>query len=368
MRAPTDEIFIETRKDAYRAVALAQGALRDVASEPFDRRLAVGTVHVARVARLVPQLGAILDLEGGARALMDVPGRAPEQGALLRVQIVEPSFGEKLAKASRTLALAGRFCVLTPGGKGAAISKRLVGPKREALGEMAARLVLEGEGLNLRLAAAYVASERVAAELAKLRAIASSLAGELGSTPRMLLADDPFAALLRTLAPQDTPAIFCDTPEALRAAREGLAELFADVAGFVARVADPKLFERHGVGDILASAEATRVDLAGGAWLSVEPTAALVAIDVNQGNSRQSSVEINLAAAREIGRQLRLRDLGGLVAVDFLRMAKPGERTRTLEAAKHATQSDRRRVDVLGFTPGGVVEMTRARARGGLVD
>jgi Rne/Rng family ribonuclease len=114
--------------------------------------------------------------------------------------------------------------------------------------------------------------------------------------------------------------------------------------------------------------EEPRVDLRSGAWLSIEPTAALVAIDVNSGSAKIDALGIDLEAAREIARQLRLRDLAGLIAVDVLRVVKPGERTRLLDAFKHATRDDRRRVDVLGFTAGGLIEMTRARSRGGAVE
>ena len=367
MKAPVDEILIETTAQGYRAASLAQGALRDLAVEPADRRLAPGSLHLARVARIVPQIGAFLDLEGGLGALMDVPGRPPEQGALLRVQIAEAPSGDKRAKATRNLSFAGRYAVLSPGGRGVSISKRLTGPKREPLAALAGKLAIEGEGLVLRVAAAYAPPERVAGEVVRLRQIAAQL-GEDGAEPKLLWADDAFCALLRTLAPQDAPAIFADTLETLRLARLGLGVLFPDAAANVARAADAALFERPGVADVIATLDSVRVDLAGGAWIAIEPTAALVAIDVNLGRSAKTPVEVNVAAAREIARQLRLRDLGGLVAIDFLRMPKPGERTRVSEALKHATQSDRRRVDVLGFTPGGIVEATRARARGGALD
>ena len=368
MKAPIDEILIETTAQGYRAVSLAQGALRDLAFEPADRRLAPGSIHRARVARIVPQIGAFLDLEGGLSVLMDVPGRPPAQGTMMCVQISEAPNAEKLAKATRNLSFAGRYAVLQPGGRGASISKRLTGPKRETLAALAGKLAVEGEGLVLRVAAAYVHAERVAGEVVRLREIAAQLGSADGAEPKLLWADDAFCALLRTLAPQDAPAIFGDTLETLRLARLGLGAVFPDAAANVARVADATLFERPGVADTLATLDGVRVELAGGAWIAIEPTAALVAIDVNLGNSAKTPVEVNIAAAREIARQLRLRDLGGLVAIDFLRMPKPGERTRVSEALKHATQSDRRRVDVLGFTPGGIVEATRARARGGALD
>jgi Rne/Rng family ribonuclease len=258
--------------------------------------------------------------------------------------------------------------VLAPGGREPGISKRTAPPKRAALGELAGRLHRDGEGLTLRAGAAYADPAEVEAELGRLRAQAAGLAAS-GDGPALLLADDPFAALVRALSPQDVPDFLCDRAETAVAARLGLATLFPDVARRVAHLRDGgSIFDRHAVCDTLAALEGARIGLPGGAWLSVEPTAALVAIDVNLGNAKEAPVEIDIAAAREIARQIRLRDLGGLVVVDFLRLAKPGERARLVEALKRATAGDRRRVDVLGYTAGGTVELTRARARGGALD
>lgn len=369
MRTPVDEILLESDATEYRAVAVAAGQLVDMAREPVDRRLVPGTVHLARVARIVPQVGAFLDLADELKALLDISGaRVPAQGDLMRVQIVEAPAGDKQARAATRITLAGRHVVIVPGGKGASISKRTAAPKREALQTLAGKLHRENEGLVLRAGAAYAEAGAVEGELERLRAQAGEIA-EGGDAPRLLLADDPFATLVRTLAPQDSPDFFCDRAETALAARLGLKTLFPDVSGRVAHLRDGgAIFERHGVADVLVTLGSPRVNLDNGAWLSIEPTAALVAIDVNLGRATAEPVSVDIAAAREIARQVRLRDLSGLVVVDFLRLAKPGERARLIETLKRATISDRKRVDVLGYTAGGTIEFTRARSRGGSLD
>ncbi len=368
MRAPVEEILIEAGPAGFLAVAVAGGQAVDISREPADRRLAPGSVHAARVARIVPQVGAILDLEGGLKALLDLAGgRTPAQGEILRVQIVEPPSGDKLARAAARVTLAGRYALVVPGGRKPSISKRTAAPKREMLQGLAGRLHVEGEGLVLRAGAAYAEPAAVEVEVARLRALGAGLVA--GDAPKLLLADDPFAAIARTLAPQDEPAIVCSTHEIATAARLGLKAHFPELVAMVVHQRDGgSVFERHGVSDTLGTLEHARVDLPGGAWLSIEPTAALVAIDVNLGNATAEPVTVDVAAAREVARQLRLRDLGGLVVVDFLRVAKPGERARIVEALKRASASDRRRVDVLGYTAGGTVELTRSRSRGGALD
>ncbi|MBL8834390.1 MAG: ribonuclease E/G [Rhodospirillales bacterium] len=369
MKAPVDEILIESDATEYRAVAVADGQPVDMTREPVDRRLVPGSVHLARVARIAPQVGAFLDLADGLKALLDVAGaRVPAQGDMMRVQVVEAPSGDKLARAATRVTLAGRHVTLAPGGKGASISKRTAAPKREALQALAGRLHRENEGLTLRAGAAYAEPAAVESELERLRVQAADLAAG-GDAPRLLLADDPFATIVRTLAPQDAPDIYCDRAETALAARLGLKTLFPDLSARVAHLRDGgAIFERHGVADILVTLGSARVNLDSGAWLSIEPTAALVAIDVNLGRATAEPVTVDIAAAREIARQVRLRDLGGLVVVDFLRLSKPGERARLVEALKRATVSDRKRVDVLGYTAGGTIEFTRARSRGGSLD
>lgn len=344
MSGKIDEILIDRDGDMIRAVGFSQRQLVDIAREPADRRVAVGTIHRVRVAKAVHG-GVFVDLPGGLVALLDTPN-PPQPGRTLLVQVIEPPAADKRARISTRLALEGANAVLLPGGKGASVSKRISAAKREALQGRAHALLREGEGLILRGGALEVDDATLAAEIDALRAKAAAFVRD--GAPEMLASDDAVTALVRTL---NAPEARLLTPDSELAKLAGIAH-------------DKFAFDRHDAASLLEQLERPRVDLPSGAWLSIERTAALVAIDVNSGASKDDALNIDLEAAREIARQIRLRDLAGLIAVDILRVVKPGERARLLDAFKHATRHDRRRVDVLGITAGGLVEMTRARSQG----
>lgn len=344
MTANIDEILIDRDGDAIRAVAFSRRELVDIAREPADRRVAIGTIHRARVAKAVHG-GVFVDLPGGLVALLDTPN-PPPPGRTLLVQVIEPPSGDKRARISTRLALEGANAVLLPGGKGASVSKRISAAKRDALQGRAHAMLREGEGLILRGGALEVDDAALAAEIDALRAKAAAFARD--GAPEMLASDGAVPALVRAL---NAPGARLLTPDAELAKLAGIAH-------------DKFAFDRHDAASLLEKLGAPRVDLPSGAWLSIERTAALVAIDVNSGAAKDDALTIDLEAAREIARQIRLRDLAGLIAIDILRVVKPGERARLLDAFKHATRHDRRRVDVLGITAGGLVEMTRARSQG----
>ncbi|HJS32726.1 MAG TPA: ribonuclease E/G, partial [Alphaproteobacteria bacterium] len=128
------------------------------------------------------------------------------------------------------------------------------------------------------------------------------------------------------------------------------------------------LFDRHDVAGMLAAAEDKFVALPSGGRIIVEPTAALVAIDVDAGAASTAAggaVSVNVEAAAVLALQVRLRDLCGLIAIDFIRMRRRGEQLRVLDALAAASARDRRAPRVLGFTGAGVVEMIRPRSRQG---
>jgi ribonuclease G len=346
MKDRIDEILVGRAGATILALGFAQGRLIDIARELADRARAPGAIHRARVAQAAVG-GVFVDLAGGAVALLDTD-KPPPRGAILVVQIVEAPSGDKRARVSRRVTLEGTHVVLLPGGKGASVSKRVPAAKREAQQARAHALLAEGEGLILRASALDATDQALADELALLRARKPIADGPV----EILWTETAIDAARRALGADDAPIVSAD----------------ADLARASLAAHDPNAFDRHDAATLLARLDDPRVDLVSGAWLSIEPTAALVAIDVNSGRSKSDALTVDLDAAREIARQLRLRDLGGLIAVDVLRVVKPGERTRLLEVFKQATRNDRRRVDVLGFTAGGLVELTRARSRGSLAE
>lgn len=345
---------------ALQAVAIRAGQVDDRAIAGGGPA-APGAVHRGRVVRVVPGLRAAFVAIGLERpALLDL-GNAPlEAGAAVTVQIVEAAAGDKAARVSRRIALAGRFIVALAGGRGVAASRRAGGDAGAAL---AAKLhPPAGVGFLLRHGAGDADPAAVEREAAALAALAATVAAAQDEPPHCLLPADPVAAVLSEFAGDAIASIVAANAAIARAFRAQA----PDLAGRIEATEEGAgLLDRYGAADALAAAEAPVVALASGGRITIERTAALVAIDVDTGGATDADAvgRVNAAAADAIARQLRLRDLGGLVAIDFVRMegAAARLRPRVLARLAKAAAVDRQPVDILGFTAGGLCEVVRGR-------
>jgi Ribonuclease G/E len=317
------------------AALVEDGRLADLLVEASGP-LAPGAVCRAVLGRAMKgQGGAMLRLPGGATGfLRRAAGRSP--GDAITVQVTAwPEPGKAPPVTDRPL-FKGRHAIVTPDAPGLNASRRLRDDaERDRLLEIA-HAAMEGSamGLILRSAAEGAAAESVAAEIAALREAAEVVMGDAGREPVLLLeAEGPHALAWREwAAPADVD--------------EG-----------------PGSFERHGVLEALDALRGPRVPL-GEATAFVEPTRALVAVDVNTGGdaSMAAGLKANLACARELPRQLRLRGLGGQVVVDPAPMPKR-ERRVFEDALRAACRACPVETTLVGWTPLGHYELTRRRER-----
>jgi ribonuclease G len=371
VRTEIDEVLVETRGDAFRAAALAQGELIEIVVEAKQQSGALGGIYVGRVVREAPQLRAVFVDIGLERSAMLDTDRPVAEGSVLTVQIIEAPNGDKAARVSRRVALDGRAVVLLPGGKGLSFSRRLGSEKsRKALETAVAGERRSGEGLIVRAAAANMKAADVVAEIASLRAKWQALAAaEKNATPPFCLLDtsDGLIRLLRRFAGQSWPRFVIDDANITRRLPTVAARFFdGPTPAAEVEPLEGKLFDRHGIADVLASTEERVLDLPSGGRISIEPTAALTAIDVDTGSAtqrRDAVPQTNREAAVEIARQLRLRDIGGLIVVDFGRIMNRAERTKLEAELARVIAYDRVPVQLVGWTKAGMFEMIRPRAR-----
>ncbi|MGQ0663661.1 MAG: ribonuclease E/G [Pseudomonadota bacterium] len=365
---PIEEVLIEVGAERLRAALISKGRLVDLMIEPRRREGASSSVYIGRVVRSAPGLGAaFIDIGLARPALLDAGRARLAEGAVL-VEIVEEAAGDKGARVSRRMALAGRYVVLLPEGAGIAHSRRIADQEaRRRLALLAKGLARPGTGLIVRQAA-VAAPEAVAAEVARLSEAWRLVAARAkDATPPLCLHDDGdgLSRLLRELPAQRGRIVFDDRATAHRA-RQLAEHVYPDLAPRI-ELGPPgeKLFERYGVAEILAGLDAPRVALPAGGEIAIEATTALTAIDVDsgQGAGAGARLDANLEAAAEIGRQVRLRDLAGLIVVDFIRLEGKADRAQVLAALGRAVAGDRRPVQVLGWTAAGLVELIRPRAR-----
>ncbi|HLT00882.1 MAG TPA: ribonuclease E/G, partial [Geminicoccaceae bacterium] len=284
------------------------------------------------------------------------------EGQAVLVQVRQEAAAGKAARVTGDIALVGAYLVLRPRRRGISLSARL--QRTPAAAEQRARAVAlfpDDGGITLRRAAALASDAELLAELARLRETWAEIeAAARGARPpaRLYGVDDPLHRLLLEHVAPDLERIVVGDQASLVRARNWLLEWQPGLAPRLECVADP--FEATGAAEQLEEALQPTVPLPGGGSLIIEPTAAFTAIDVNAGG--RQALEANLAAAREIARQLRLRRIGGTVVIDFIDLPSRPLRARVMSALRDAVADDPAPVQVFWMSRFGLVELSRKRA------
>jgi ribonuclease G len=384
-----DEILINVTPQETRVAVTAAGVVQEVLVERAASRGRVGNLYLGRVARVLPGMqSAFVDvgLERAAflhvadiRAARDAPQPIEKlltEGQALLVQVAKDPIGGKGARLSTQVSLAGRLLVYLPHEAHIGISQKIEGESgREELKNRVRELVPEGEkgGFIIRTLAEDAPDEELRSDIEYLRSLWRAIEARTrdGKAPRLVHEDLSLAErVLRDTALGDKARVLVDS-------RETFQKLAAFAGAHMPRVAgrlehytgERPLFDVYGVEEEIERALARRVELKSGGTLVIDQTEALTTIDVNTGafvgsRSLDDTVfKTNLEAAQAIARQLRLRNLGGIIIVDFIDMENPAHREAVLEELRRAVARDRTRLTVNGFTSLGLVEMTRKRTR-----
>ena len=371
-----DELLISASPYGMRAAAVAGGRPVAFFVDSSARPSRIGDVHVARVLGTMKGIDAcILDLGEGEEAFLPNAGGFGADGAPLIVQIVCDAYEGKRARVTRKPALAGRYVVFRPGAQGVIFSRRLRDSgTRRAMDAALDGIETPGGELTVR-GAAGVQPEDVPAAAATLAARWREIEAEARRDPaprRLWHAHGLLGRLLRDAAAPGTARILIDDEGTLERARVLAADEAPDLTPVLAFSGEappptPPLFERHDCAGRLQAALDPVVVLSGGARLTIEETRALCAIDVDTGQAADAAAAETAEAA---GREIVLRNLGGLIAIDFAgrgasrrRENKSGERRRAVQLAAlgRALKADRTPHRVLGVTAGGLVEVNRQR-------
>jgi ribonuclease E len=278
------------------------------------------------------------------------------------------------------VSIPGRFVVFVPNSDTVGISKRLPDDERKRLRRILDRARPDGHGLIVRTAAEGVTAEEIQRDVRHLSdqwAEIDKMANAQRS-PRLLYREPPMAVrMIREEFNADFRAVMIDDRELyeeIRSYAEAVAPALADRVTFYDPTAQLPLFERFHVSEQLAKVLDRKVWLPSGGSLIVEHTEALTVIDVNTGkNVGSSSLEEtvftnNLEAATEIARQLRLRDIGGIIVIDFVDMEVKENREKVVRQLKDALRRDKTRTQVFPISELGLVEMTRKRIGEGLLE
>mgnify|MGYP001074071325 FL=1 len=300
---------------------------------------------------------------------------------VMLVQVVKEERGNKGAALTTYLSLAGRYCVLMPNTMhGGGISRKISnGADRRKLKAMIDELNLPPSmGCIVRTAGMSRTKTEIKRDFDYLARLWDEIREKtLGSSaPALIHSDsDLVKRAIRDIYHRDIEEVLVEGEEGYKAAKQFMKLLMPSHARRVKQYADPvSLYQRYGVEDQLAGMLNPVVQLKSGGYLVINPTEALVSIDINSGRStrehniEQTALSTNLEAAHEIARQLRLRDLAGLIVIDFIDMDHGSNVRKVERAMKDALKNDRARIQVGRISGFGLMEMSRQRLRTGVLE
>lgn len=300
---------------------------------------------------------------------------------VLLVQVVKEERGNKGAALTTYLSLAGRYCVLMPNtSHGGGISRKIhSAADRKRLKSIMSDLTLPATmGCIIRTAGLARTKPEIKRDFDYLARLWDGIRENTlkGAAPMLIHSDsDLIKRAIRDIYNKDIDEVFVEGAEGYKAAKEFMKLLMPSHAKRIQHYADAvPLFQRYHVEDQLNAMYQPIVQLKSGGYIVINPTEALVSIDINSGRStkehgiEQTALATNLEAAREIARQLRLRDMAGLVVIDFIDMEHHGNARKVERAMKDALKHDRARIQVGRISSFGLMEMSRQRLRTGVLE
>ncbi|MEO6153813.1 MAG: Rne/Rng family ribonuclease [Croceibacterium sp.] len=300
---------------------------------------------------------------------------------VLLVQVVKEERGNKGAALTTYLSLAGRYCVLMPNSShGGGISRKIssVGDRKRLKSIVGELSLPRSMGLIVRTAGLQRTKSEIKRDFDYLARVWDEIRERtLGSSaPAVIHSDsDLIKRAIRDIYNKEIEEVVVEGDEGYRSARAFMKLLMPSHMKRVKQYADPvPLYQRYGAEDQLSAMYEPVVQLKSGGYLVINPTEALVSIDINSGRSTKehgieaTALNTNLEAAREIARQLRLRDMAGLVVIDFIDMEHSSNIRKVEKALKDALKHDRARIQVGRISSFGLMEMSRQRLRTGVLE
>jgi len=393
------DILINWSPQETRVAVVEQGAVQELHVERSLERGLVSNIYLGKVARVLPGMqSAFIDI-GLERAaflhVADVWQRQPEgeppqvarssqtlvpiekqvfEGQALMVQVVKDTIGTKGARLSTQISIAGRHLVFLPQDDHIGVSQKIPSDQRDALRARLQNLVgAQGGGFILRTNAEDSSDAELGEDIAYLRKTWARIKDASIKLPVQSLLHQDLTLLqrvLRDLVGEGTQTIRLDSKEQFEHLSAFAKEFMpASAARLQLYKGERPIFDLYSIDEEVAKALGRRVELKSGGYLIIDQTEALTTVDVNTGgyvgarNFDDTIFKTNLEAAHAIARQLRLRNLGGIIIVDFIDMSREEHQNAVLEEFKKQLGRDRVKTMAGGFSQLGLLEMTRKRTR-----
>jgi len=359
----------------------------------------VGNVYLGKVQNVLPSMeAAFVDIGKGRNAVLyagevnwDAHGITESQprkiehvlktGQSVLVQVTKDPIGQKGARLTSQISLPGRYLVYVPGGAMSGISKRLPDQERARLKSILKNLVPEEAGVIIRTAAEGIAEAEIERDVLRLKAqwedIEKKANASSTSAPSLLYGEpDLTVRVIRDIFNEDFNKMLVQGDSAWDDIQNYIGHIAPELASKIEKWSGPRdIFAESRVEEQLAKAFDRKVYLPSGGSLVIDRTEAMIVIDVNTGkfigkggNLEETVTKNNLEAAEEIARQLRLRDMGGIIVIDFIDMTLESNRELVLRRLVECLGRDRTKHQVAEVTSLGLVQMTRKRVGQGLIE
>jgi ribonuclease G len=390
------EIFMNIEPQEKRVAIVNDNQLEEFYIERPQDRTIVGNIYKGRIEAVLPSLGAafvdiglpkkgflyLSEIEDAYEAIdpQDVKPLTPpagdkskiEKGQEVLVQVVKESFGTKGPRLSCHIGLAGRYLVLMAQESQVGISRRIEDDEeRRRLRQILVELKLPKDaGFIVRTAAWGKSKQELLRDSSFLIKLWNRMQKTIQTrkTPSLIYEEyDLTLRAIRDCFTDDVNKLIVDSKPEYYRIKNFMKAFMSYLTSKVEFYRGDNLFEDKDIERHISKIFETKVYLKSKAYIIIEPTEGLVVIDVNSGgftkkiNQEESAFRVNCDAAAEVARQLKLRDLGGIVVIDFIDMEKESHRRQLLNVLKRALHNDRAKYDILGISKFGLVEMTRER-------
>jgi ribonuclease G len=410
------DLIINSSADGVEIALLEDKKLVEIHNEKMDTRWAVGDLYLGKVRKIIPGLNAaFVDVGFEKDAFLHYTDLSPYVKSIIKytqeatnnndnkfdfskfqteaeiiktgkisevlngkpnvlVQILKEPIAAKGPRLTCELSLAGRFIVLTPFNEIVAVSKKIhSGEERKRLQKMMESIRPKNFGVIVRTAAEGKSTAELHEDLLTLvenwKNIQANLKGAMAPA-RIMSEESKTTSILRDLLNEDFNKIVVNDKKIFDLTLTYLQRIAPSKANILSlHAGDQEIFDQYGITKQVKSSFGKTVNLSSGAYLIIEHTEALHVIDVNSGfksvsnNQEENALQTNLEAAEEIARQLRLRDIGGIIVIDFIDMKLPENKRKVQEALDEFMKTDRARHSVLPISKFGLLQATRQRIR-----
>ena len=391
-----EEILVNVTPREVRAALVENGVLQEVLLERSSRRGLISNVYKGRVSRALPGMqAAFVDIglertaflhasdivhnpHEGAEAGAPTPaiGALVQEGSEILVQVLKDPLGSKGARLTTYMTLPSRYLVMMPRGTGLGVSARIEdATERDRLRTLMESVLPteEGPGYIVRTAAEGASLEALRADMLFLQKLWNAVedAASRAKTGELVYEDLPLAVrVLRDLLSTEMDKVRVDNEATFQRMKDFAERFVPELAPAIELYTGKRpIFDLYGIEDEIERALERKVSLKSGGYLIFDQTEAMTTIDVNTGayvghrNLEETIFRTNLEAGVAIARQLRLRNLGGIIIIDFIDMSEEEHRRQVLQALERSLGHDQAKTQLMNVSPLGLVEMTRKRTR-----